>query len=82
MMGKIDKLGTAIRMYNDAVRLYVKTSMVEYPNAQYYLIRVEAMEDLIRALFDFNVDFTFVTRRKPYPDGKRDFIYKYMVKVE
>lgn len=80
-MGRIDKLGTAIRMYNDAVKLYVETSMADYENAQYYLIRVDAMEDLIRALFEFDIDFTFVARRKPYPDGKRDFIYKYMVEV-
>jgi hypothetical protein len=81
-MGKIDKLGTAIRMYNDAVKKYVETAMVEYDNAQYYLIRAEAMEELIRELFTFDTDFIFVTRRKPYPDGKRDFIYKMMVEVE
>lgn len=80
-MGKVDKLGVAIRMYNDAVKLYVKTSMADHPNAHYYLIRVAAMEDLIRALFDFDVDFTFVTCRKPYGDGKRDFIYKFMTEV-
>lgn len=80
-MGKIDKLGTAIRMYNDAVELYVETVVTDYPNAHDYLIRVEAMEELIRALFYFDIDFTFVNRRKPYPDGRRDFIYKIMVEV-
>ena len=81
-MRRCDQLYLAITMYNDAVKLYVKTSMADHPNAHYYLIRVDAMEDLIRELFDFDVDFTFITCRKPYPDGKRDFIYKMMVMKE
>ena len=81
-MGKIDKLGTAIRFYNQNVKYFMGAAMAESPWAEYWLTRVDAIEEMIRELFVIGTDFTFVTRRKPYPDGKRDFIYKYMVEVE
>lgn len=80
-MGRIDKLGTAIRFYNQNVKYFVSAAMTESPWAEYWLTRVDAIEEMIRELFIIGTDYTFVNRRKPYPDGKRDFIYKYMVEV-
>lgn len=81
-MGKIDKLGTAIRFYNQNVKYFVSAAMMESPWAEYWLTRIDAIEEMMRELYSIDIDFTFVNRRKPYLDGKRDFIYKYMVEVE
>lgn len=81
-MGKIDKLGTAIRFYNQNVKYFVSAAMMESPWAEYWLTRIDAIEEMMRELYSIDIDFTFVNRRKPYPDGKRDFIYKMMVEAE
>ena len=81
-MRRCDHLYLAITMYNDAIEKYVDGMMTgKLGFAVFYLTRSNTIEDVIKTLFGSSV-YTLVNRRKPYPDGKRDFIYKYMVEVE
>ena len=81
-MRRCDHLYLAITMYNDAIEKYVDGMMTgKLGSAVFYLTRSNTIEDVIKTLFGSSV-YTLVNRRKPYPDGKRDFIYKYMVEVE
>ena len=81
-MLRCDKLYLAITMYNDAMEKYVDGMMTgKLGHAMFYLTQSNTIEDVIKTLFGPSV-YTFVNRRKPYPDGKRDFIYKLMVMKE
>ena len=81
-MRRCDKLYLAITMYNDAMEKYVDGMMTgKLGFAAFYLARSNTIEDVIKTLFGSSA-YTFVNRRKPYSDGKRDFIYKMMVMKE
>lgn len=81
-MRRRDKLYLAITMYNDAMEKYVDGMITgKLGSAMFYLARSNTIEDVIKTLFGSS-DYALVNRRKPYPDGKRDFIYKMMVMKE
>lgn len=81
-MRRCDQLYLAITMYNNAMEKYVDGMMTgKLGSAMFYLTRSSTIEDVIKTVFGASA-YTLVNRRKPYPDGKRDFIYKYMVEVE
>lgn len=80
-MRRCDHLYLAITMYNDAMEKYVDGMTTgKLGSAAFYLTRSDTIKDVIKTLFGSSA-YTLVNRRKPYPDGKRDFIYKYMVEV-
>ena len=81
-MRRCDHLYLAITMYNDAMEKYVDGMTTgKLGSAMFYLARSDTIKDVIKTLFGSSV-YTLVNRRKPYPDGKRDFIYKIMVMKE
>lgn len=81
-MRRCDQLYLAITMYNDAMEKYVDGMMTgKLGHATFYLTRSNTIEDVIKTLFGSSA-YTLVNRRKPYHDGKRDFIYKMMVMKE
>ena len=81
-MRRCDRLYLAITMYNDAMEKYVDAMTTgKLGSAMFYLARSNTIEDVIKTLFGSSV-YTLVNRRKPYPDGKRDCVYKMMVEVE
>lgn len=81
-MRRCDHLYRLIVMYNDAMEKYVNGMTTgELGSAMFYLARSNTIEDVIKTLFGSSA-YTLVNRRKPYPDGKRDFIYKMMVEAE
>lgn len=80
-MRRCDQLYLAITMYNDAMEKYVDGMMTgKLGSAAFYLARSNTIEDVIKTVFGASA-YTLVNRRKPYLDGKRDFIYKIMVEV-
>lgn len=81
-MRRHDYLYRTIVMYNDAMEKYVDGMVTgKLGSAAFYLTRSNTIEDVIKTLFGSSA-YTLVNRRKPYPDGKRDFIYKIMVMKE
>ena len=81
-MRRCDYLYLAITMYNDAMEKYVDGMTTgKLGSAMFYLARSDTIKDVIKTLFGSSA-YALVNRRKPYSDGKRDFIYKMMVMKE